>query len=204
MATITPSQIIDSTYFTGEILLTNKTALTDDLTQSINQYGKEILISLLGYSLYKSMMSDSTSEPYKSLIEGAEFEMTFDGITQTLKWEGLKNTALESLIAYYVYYKYQERNITRPSGIGIIKPKAENSEVDDPTIKMTNAWNRMIELYGFFPYSWFRDTSAKIIQPDGSLIYDNAPSAYNYLCANIDDFSSWIFQPLPYINPFGI
>ena len=99
------ANIIDSTYFTGEILLTNKDALATDLTQAINQYEKEILISLLGYKLYKLMSASPTVEPYKSLIEGAEFDLTFAGITQTLKWEGLKNSAKISLIAYYVYYK---------------------------------------------------------------------------------------------------
>lgn len=196
--------LIDSTYFNGEILLTNKTAIATDLTQAIEQYEKEILISLLGYELYKLVSATPEIEPYKSLIEGAEFELTFNGITQTLKWEGLKNSIKESLIAYYVYYRYQERNYIKPSGIGTVKPMAENSEVVSPYPKMVNAWNKMIELYGWFPNYWFITSGTNILQPSGTMINDNLPSAYNYMSVNIDSFPEWIFKPLRKINHFGI
>lgn len=196
--------IIDSTYFEGEILLTNKTDLSTDITQAINQYEKEILISLLGYELYKLVDSTPNIEPYKSLIEGDEFDLTFDGITQTLKWEGLKNSAKESLIAGYVYYNYMHRNYIKPGAVGTIKPKSENSEIVSPYPKMVQAWNKMIFLYGETPHWWFLYNSAKIIKPDGNTIFNNAPSAYNYICANIDNFPEWIFTPLRPINIFGI
>lgn len=196
--------LIDSTYFKGDILLTNKTDLATDISEAIARYEKEILISLLGYKLYKLMIANPTVEPYKSLIEGAEFELTFDGITQLQKWNGLKNADKESLISYYVYYKYQERNFIKPSGIGTVKPKAENSELATPVWKMVNAWNNMINLYGLIPNSWFITSCVSIIQPDGSAIYDNMPSAFNYMNANIDLFPDWIFTPLRPINPFMI
>lgn len=196
--------LIDSSYFTGEILLTNKTALASDLTQAITKYEKEILISLLGYELYDLMNNNQTIEPYKSLIEGAEFSIEFDGITQTIKWEGLKNSAKESLIAYYVYYQYQKRNFIKPSAISSVKPLAENADISSPYPAMVEAWNRMIDLYGYFPNSWFMRSNASIMQPDGGLIYNNAPSAFNYMSANIDSFPKWIFTPLKTINSFGI
>ena len=65
----------------GEILLTNKTALATDIDEAITRYEKEILISLLGYKLYKLMVATPAIDPYKSLIEGAEFELTFDGVS---------------------------------------------------------------------------------------------------------------------------
>ena len=193
--------LIDSTYFAGEILLTNKTDLATDITQAITQYEKEILIYLLGYELYNAMITNQSTEPYKSLIEGAEFEMTFGGIEQTLKWEGLKNSVKESLIAYYVYYKYQERNFIKPGAISTVKPKAANSDIVSPYPKMVNAWNRMISLYGFIPTMWFLH-GMKIMQP--SSVYEFSPSAYNYILANIDSFDNWIFTPVRTINVFGI
>jgi len=196
--------IIDATYLTGDILITNKTKLAIPLQAAIDKYEKEILISLLGYKLYSLAIANPTVEPYKSLIEGAEFEMTFDGITQTLKWEGLKNDAKESLIAYYVYYRYQEREFIKPSGVGTIKPQAENAEIVNPYPKMVDSWNNMISLYGWFDNYWFKTSNRNIIQPDGSLIYNNAPSAYNYMIANVDVFPDWIFAPLRIINNFGI
>ncbi len=197
------ANLIDSTYFKGEILLTNKTALADYITEAITRYEKEILISLLGYKTYKAMIAAPETEPYKSLIEGAEFELTFDGITQLQKWEGLKNTDKESLIAYYVYYKYQERTFTRSSGVNVVRPKAEAAETTTSLWKMINAWNRMIELYGFIPNCW-NGFEVQIIQPTANLFYDDVPSAYNYMVANIVDFPDWIFKPLKPINPFLI
>ena len=198
------ANLIDSTYFKGDILLTNKTDLATDISEAIARYEKEILISLLGYKLYKLMVASPTVEPYKSLIEGAEFELTFDGITQLQKWNGLKNSDKESLIAFYTYYKYQERNFVKPSAIGAVKPKAENAETVSPVWKMVNAWNEMIKLYGEFDNLWFAQSYSTIIQPDGGLIFNNEPSAYNYLCANVSLFPDWIFTPLRPINPFMI
>ena len=198
------ANLIDSTYFIGDILLTNKTDLATDISEAISRYEKEILISLFGYKLYKQLVATPTVEPYKSLIEGAEFEMTFDGITQLQKWNGLKNSDKESLIAFYTYYKYQERNFVKPSAISTVKPKAENSETVSPVWKMVNAWNEMVRLYGAFDNLWFAQSCATIIQPDGGLIFNNEPSAYNYLCANVALFPDWIFTPLRPINPFMI
>jgi len=197
------ANIIDSTYFKGEILLTNKTDLATDITEAITRYEKEILIALLGYKTYKDMIATPTVEPYLSLINGAEFEFTFDGITQLQKWEGLKNTDKESLIAYYVFYKYFERTFSKSSGVNVVKPKAEAAETTTPLWKMINAWNRMIELYGFIPYCW-NGYDVKIIQPTSDSVYDNLPSAYNYIVANVADFPDWIFTPLKPINPFMI
>lgn len=195
------ANLIDNTYFKGEILLTNKTELATDISAAIAQYEKEILIYLLGYKLYKQLIATPNVQPYKALIEGAEFELTFDGITQLLKWEGLQNANKESLIAYYVYYKYQERNFVKPSAIGTLQPKSEAAEMVSPIMKMTNAWNRMIELYGFTPNNWFYN-GLTIMQPDGSMVNDCLPSAFNYLSVNVADFPDWIFTPLRPINPF--
>lgn len=195
------ANLIDSTYFKGEILLTNKTELATDISAAIAQYEKEILIYLLGYKLYKQLIATPNVQPYKSLIEGAEFELTFDGITQLLKWEGLQNANKESLIAYYVYYKYQERNFVKPSAISTLQPKSEAAEMVSPIMKMTNAWNRMIELYGFIPNNWFYN-GLTIMHPDGSMVNDCLPSAFNYLSVNVADFPDWIFTPLRPINPF--
>ena len=198
------ANLIDSTYFKGDILLTNKTDLAADISEAIARYEKEILISLLGYKLYKQLVATPTVEPYKSLIEGAEFELTFDGITQLLKWNGLKNSDKESLIAFYTYYKYQERNFVKPSAISTVKAKAENAETVTPVWKMVNAWNEMIKLYGEFDNLWFAQSYTTIIQPDGGLVFNNDASAFNYMSANVALFPDWIFTPLRPINPFMI
>ena len=114
---------IDSTYFVGEINIPNVAANTIAISQAIAQYEKEILISLLGYKLYSLLMTacpgGTPSGVYVDLVNGAEFTHSFNGEDITLKWEGLKNTALQSLIAYYVFYKYVERDVTRLYGTGV-------------------------------------------------------------------------------------
>jgi hypothetical protein len=196
---------IDSTYFIGEILITDKTAIAADLDQAIAQYEKGILISGLGYELYQLTVNNPTIEPYKSLIEGAEFELTFEGITQTIKWEGFKNSIKESLIAYYTYYRWEERNFLKPSGVGIIKPMAENSQVMPPNIKMVQAWNNFVKRYGEFPICWFyHNYGSKIIQPTANEHYNDYPSMYNYLLVNKEDFPKWVFKPIEMTNVFGI
>jgi hypothetical protein len=101
---------IDSTYFVGEINIPNAATETS-LTQAITQYEKEILIKLLGYKLYSLLIADllngvPQTQKYLDLVNGKEFTHYYNGGTYTIKWEGLKNTSLQSLISYYVFYNY--------------------------------------------------------------------------------------------------
>lgn len=179
---------IDNTYFVGEIAIPNQTGTISNataITQAIGQYEKEILISLLGYKLYSLLIADLSeglpqTQIYKDLVDGAEFE--FNGIL--LKWNGLKNSDKQSLIAYYTYYKMIERETVHNSGIGVILAKGEKGNRVSPVNKMINAWDRMRQLYG---------------KP-----YDSEPSAYNFLLANKESYPDWRFTPIDGINIFGI
>ena len=138
---------IDSTYLVGEINIPNKDKNSSIITQAITQYEKEILISLLGYKLYSLLIADlneslvPVTKKYIDLVNGAEFqhEATF-GETITLKWEGLKNTQKESLIANYVFYMMVERETTHLSGIG-------NTELKTEFAQRVSPMNKMILLY---------------------------------------------------------
>ena len=204
---------IDNTYFVGEIEIPNKSGPISNataITQAINQYEKEILISLLGYKLYSLLMADlgedgkPQTQPFIDLINGAEFEHTFAGQTMTLKWNGLVNAEKQSLIAYYVYYKYVEREVTHMSGIGNILPGSEKGGRVSSVNKMVNAWDRMRELYGKFSpelrryYERFNSHSGLYY------IHDDQPSAYNFLFANKESYPDWRFTPIWGINAFGI
>jgi len=203
---------IDSTYFVGEINIPN--AATDTLTvagltQAIGQYEKEILISLLGYKLYSLLIADCTnnipaSQIYLDLVNGVEFDHVYRGDTITLKWEGLKNTQLQSLIAYYVFYKYVERDITRlyPAGVGVSSEGNGWTKVSAVN-KLINAWERMRELYGKIPFQY-----KKYYGHNSDIVLNNTfncdPSAYNFLYANKNNYPDWIFTPQWNINAFGI
>ena len=194
---------IDNTYFVGEIAVPNQTGTISNATaiiQAIGQYEKEILISLLGYKLYSLLIADLDAEglpqtqPFIDLVDGAEFEI--NGIL--LKWNGLKNSDKQSLIAYYTYYKMIERETVHNSGIGAILAKGEKGNRVSPVNKMINAWDRMRELYGKSPKQF--DCIGYLT----TTFFNFEPSAHNFLFANKESYPDWRFTPIWGINSFGI
>lgn len=204
------TSFIDTSYFTGEIVVPNvsSTAVSVPLTQAITQYEKQILISLLGYKLYSLLIADCssgspTTQIYKDLVNGVEFTHSYNGEDITLKWEGLKNNDKISLISYYAYFKYVERNVTHLSGSGTAIKAGEKGWTNaSPMNKMINAWERMRELYGILPIDYKECKSSKGEGFNG--VFNCDPSAYNFLYANKANYPDWIFTPLWNINAFGI
>jgi len=202
------SSFIDSTYFVGEISIPNA-ANEVALTQAIGQYEKEILIALLGYPLYKLLIADCTGEGgipetqiYIDLVDGAEFTHEVNGEEITLKWEGLKNSALQSLIAYYVFYKYVKRDVTRLYGTGVsIASVKEGWERASPADKLCNAWESMRDLYGRIPVDYKRFFKYPIKGSNLPGVFNYDPSAYNFLFANKDDYPDWRFTS-QWVIPF--
>jgi hypothetical protein len=205
--------LIDNTYFVGEIAIPQASTDTN-LTQAITQYEKEILISLLGYKLYSLLIVDVNAglhtKIYQDLVNGAEFTLTFKGVDYLLKWEGLKNTSSQSLITYYVYFKFIERDITRLYGTGISMavPAGNNSgwERVSAVNKLCSIWERVRELYGKIPaqYKRYFNPIIGVDTVPAVQVFNYDPSAYNFLYVNKDDYPDWIFTPLWNINAFGI
>lgn len=200
---------IDTTYFTGDINVSNALNVTQ-LDQAIKQYEKEILIKLMGYELYTLLQADldegvPQTQIYIDLVNGAEFTHTFRSNEITLKWEGLKNDALISLIAYYVYYNFVSRDITKYMGTGIsMAPKGKDWERVSPVDKLCDVWEKMRVLYGRIPPEYKRFYTYPIKGSQLSHIYNADASAYNFLFANRVDYPTWIFTPLWNINAIGI
>jgi hypothetical protein len=197
---------IASTYFVGEINIPQ--ASTDaQLTQAITQYEREILIQLLGYKLYSLLIADCTlsvpaTQKYKDLVDGADFTHSWGGEDITLHWNGLQNTDLQSLIAYYVFYKFVERDVTRLYPAGVAVSNEGNSFVRvSPVNKLCAAWERMRELYGKIPPEC-KCFYGNPFTP--SSVYNCDASAYNFLLANSTDYPDWKFTPQWNLNAFGI
>lgn len=199
--------LIDSTYFTGEIAIPGASS-ESALTQAITQYEKEILIKLLGYKLYSLLIADLVDdEPqtqiYIDLVSGKEFTLSYNGTDYTVKWEGLANTAKQSLIAYYTFYEYVQRNITSFYGTGVSQANVQEGwQRVNPSSKLINAWERMREIYGKFPPEY------KVCRPipasELSEVFELSGSAYNFLLTNKADYPDWVFTPLWNLNEFGI
>jgi len=200
---------IDSTYFTGEISI-NGASTDQALTQAMAQYEKEILISLLGYKLYSLLNADLVAgvpqtQKYLDLVNGAEFTHTFRGEDITLKWEGLINTGKLSLIAYFTYYNYVKRDVSRLMGTGIsMAPAGKDWERVSPMHKLCDVWERMREMYGRIPPRYKEKYPYPVHCDNLSYVFNADPSAYNFLFANKTDYPDWIFTPLWGQNVFGI
>jgi hypothetical protein len=195
---------INSYYFVGEINIPNAFQNANAIDQAITQYEKEILIQLLGYKLYSLLIADCTNDNpatqiYKDLVDGAEFVLPGSDIT--VKWEGLRNEAKQSLIAYYL------------SGTGVIMTPNGQGVRASSANKMCSAWERMRELYGIIPPNfrpYFRyPTKGGNIPCTFNSYHSNheahyAPSAFNFLYANKANYPDWVFTPQWNINAFGI
>jgi len=206
---------IDGSYFTGKILIPNieygavsPNLYSPDIIQAINEYEDEVLDLLLGYTLKNALNDDLdvNGDPqtarFIALVDGSEFQHTYGNITQTLKWNGFRNSQKISFCSYYTYYRYVERNATKMSGVGNTDLKAENAEKVSPIRKMTDAWYLMRKLYGIIPpYTRWEDS---VLGSDLPCTFNNLSSAYNFLYANKETYPEWIFTPIKGVNIFGL
>jgi len=180
--------LIDSTYFTNDINLSLGTY--SDIDQFIAKYEKEVLIGLLGYTLYTEMMAAYAAsiatvpvplpQKWDRLINGYTYD--YNGVT--IRWNGLINSDKVSFIAYYVYCQYIKSHQFPQSQTGAVQPQNENSVVVDGIANHTAGWNRFVELYGI-----------------------GSESALAYLVTNSDEYTDWLFENTKlyaYTNSFGI
>ncbi len=173
--------LIGNTYFIKDINIPQN-ALDSDMAGYITEYEKEVLIMLLGYDLYTDFIANPSNERWTRLTTGHEYDVSYQGLTTTIKWNGLTNTDLISLIAYYVYYWYINFHASDTTSVGESIIQKENALGIAPTQKMVNAWNRFADLYG---------------RVNDSIIN---PTAYNFLNHFKDDetngYDGWIFTSL--------
>lgn len=191
------AQLIDNTYFFGEISLPESVIDGDFATidDYIERYEKQALIDLLGYTLYKDLKAEIDAEAgystrWDRLVNGHEYEVSYNGDTHLVKWEGLVNDEKRSLLAYYIYFYFVRYNITHTTGFGEMMQQSENAQRISPSQKMVNAWNEYIRLRGL------------VGEPEID------PTAYNFLDNFEDDstngYDKWLFKVEGRMNTFGI
>lgn len=197
--------LIDKTYFIEDINLTGS-QLTN-LSSWITVYEDDILIKLLGYSLYKALKADldgsgdPQSQIYKDLVNGAEFSFEFLGQTINTKWEGLRGFNKKSLIAYYVFYQYKNNTEHFNTSAGQKSGLSENSETVSVRPTLIHAWNKVVDMYGVTPYGL---SVNDFINNESYYHFNIYPSAYNFLLANLSNYSSWVYEPIEKQNIWGI
>lgn len=114
--------------FIGEQNIPN----TDELPTSnkvqwfIDEYEPQLLEVLFGSVLYAEYLAGILLDPIDQ------------------KWLDLQAKAKRSIVCY-VYFYYMADNITYNSGVGNVKPAAENAVNAQSWDKMVKAWNTMVD-----------------------------------------------------------
>lgn len=202
--------IIDYTYFKSDIQIPNldKTWVLENLNNFITEYEKTILVDLLGYDLYKKFIEgvEANEQIYLDLRDGKEYTVEYSGSDYTVKWAGLKNDEKISLLAYFTYFYLVRDNQIPLTGTGTVINANDNSKVVSPVDKLSNAWNKGVELYGIKAGNVIREkviiNGLTYFQP--TLKHYISTSAYNFLYWNKEDYPTWIFTEKSFINKFGL
>ena len=194
------ANLIDTTYFIEEIEIpnANQDEIEEDVTGSITQYEREVLVSLLGYPLYKllrdSAFVDGDASIWDKLVNGDDFSFTLNSQTVELRWDGLRGFEKKSLIAYYVYYMHRRKRASYHAGTGIeVEAASDNAAPASVYHKMVEVWNEFVNMYGdpTDDYGYVIDIPAEL---DNYTHHNNLASAYNYLLAKKADFPTWKFK----------
>lgn len=178
--------LIDKTYFVNDINIPITTFNDAVLTANITRWEPDLLRKVLGYDLSKLVMAyanPGSDQRIIDIVEGKEYSYDTDHL---VNWQGLKNTALISPIAYYVYYRYVRSQLVLFQSSGATAQESEHGTRADASQLLSGAWYEMRELLGY----------------PGQDVY--APSLYNFLMANVDDYPELEFTDIGMINSFGI
>lgn len=204
--------LIDTTYFVNDlnVPLSSNATLNSVFTEAIARYENEILKDLLGYTLWKEFtdavaaatIQSPLAQKWVNLRSGADLEFEFSGNMINTRWNGLLNSDKKSLIANYVYYQHRRNTDSDYTGLGQSKSKSENSVMVSPLPKLVQVYNSMISLYGAVPADYRKYKS--FLNNANYIHYNAEPSAYNFLLANRETYSNWVFKPKGKVNVWGI
>lgn len=126
--------LIDYTYFSRDLFIAQRSQQeVRDVIDSYIAIGQlELLIELLGNSLYSELISGLSQEP----VDPKWIELKSLLVNETLK---------TSIVANYVYVSILEDETTENTGIGVVQTEGENSRKASPVHKIVSAWNKMID-----------------------------------------------------------
>ena len=124
--------LINPSYFIRDIKIPNaigSVAVAETVNLYIAKYEPECLRKLLGHSFYQLLMTEQ-SPRMTDLIKGKG------------AWPGLANDETkDSLIAYYVYFFFEEAMASQSTGVATSITKDESAMNYSPADKMVAAWN---------------------------------------------------------------
>ena len=150
--------IINAQYFqTKELYIPNAVAqpsigsvlptATTQLAQEIESIEQSLLLDILGYEQLQEL--NAQFEPNGDWI-ATPLQKWVDLVDGKDDWKGLRytiGTKKISLIAYYVFFYYLGMDFQTYSTTGMQIPKAENSVMNDPSVKQVSVWNKFVMMY---------------------------------------------------------
>lgn len=210
--------IIDETYFTKELVIPNQSAIdvggsTAPFSTWIDQQSRLFLQSVLGNVLFTDFDANVTDgvldvgapQKWIDLVDGKTY--TENGVSYT--WKGLKfeeGAFKGSIIAYFVYCKWLEYQLSRQSGIGEVRGSAANSASVGTTHRYVTTWNTFVDMY-----QGTHDTDMTITVYRGVpfLDYygdreDGYVSLVQFLLDNEEDYPKPAVRRYNYLNTFGV
>lgn len=180
-------------------LLGNSTSLYD----FISDYEEECLILILGYTLYKELLTNLNEGEPNGILTGAD-----------AKWDELVNgkdnyRGLRTLLVSYIFFYYLENDESQYSGVGIQRERGKGSRNFTARPKATKAWRTFYKL-----------TSGEKIQPEviirslvgGSsgvgIIYtdptEKLQPLYGFLTENAITYPDAVMSQIGNMNYYGI
>lgn len=177
--------LIDPAYFVRDLAL--PTGKYDTIQAYIDRYEEEIIYSLFGHTIGGLVIdydSETSDQRIIDLVEGKEYTPT--GEDYLIKWKGLINEEKRSFIAYWIYYSWCAEKEVFITPVAGAKSKTENAENVGYGVRAIQAYNKMIEMYGY----QYQDC--------------RIPSCYNFMLQHEIDYPEWVFTPKRYLNIFGI
>lgn len=209
--------IIDESYFIKELRIPNTNEIdvsdsADPFITWIDKEARQCLQLALGYKLFKELDDNitdgvlDTDAPQKwlNLVNGKDY--TKD--SKEYNWKGLKfieGTFKGSLLAYYVYCKWLEFQLSYMSGMGETRGEAVNSMVANSTHRYVALWNTFVEMY-----QSKSTQTATITLRNGIPFYDyfgelgSYVSLIEFLDHHEEDYPNADKREFKFLNTFGI
>lgn len=227
--------ITSNIYYKADIHIPNvinPTPTVNDLSKGgelllyISTYERDVLIKLLGYSLYKEFsdqfdvdandqwtIKPLADQKWKDLLNGKEY--TIDNVTYNFRGlifsEGIGTSLINrSLLSYYVYYNFLSNDVDNYSSVGVQNETAKNATKVSAIPKAVKAWNNFYNL-AVGSYS----TPHYLVNGSGTIGLDwlggdgsGERSLYEFMndinTQTPDTYENWKPQFFDNINQFGI
>jgi hypothetical protein len=192
--------ITDSSYFILDCNL--PVAQIPEISYYITKFEPEILKKCLGESLYNEFISGLSSQSIAQKWLDLRDGKTYVNNGLTIVWPGFKNAQKESLLTYFIYYKFLYFNGNFATTSGMRVANSENSRVTDSRNEQVFAYNKCLDLIGC------EEENIKQNYQIIKLLINNKSTLYNFLKwsneQNSSTYPNWEFTKLEKINIFNI